>query len=227
MKRESSQPAGTAVFDICDTLYYSNTTHDFVRFVLEKEPVSARKFICWLLNTKFLPFKYFLIFLSIKTGRDKLRSFNVSMLKGFSRRDLAERANQFVNEFLAPRRIEPTQELLRTQAAAGLRIVLCSSSIEPVVKAIAEKLAIKDHVSTSLEYDGDLFTGRIAKDITRSKLQELKARNLLGELVFAVSDNLSDLELLSAAKHALAIVHNCRKEKFWRDHKLEVLKVGL
>lgn len=227
MNKAGSQPVGIAVFDICDTLYYSNTTHDFVRYVLENEPVSAKKIIYRSLNAKLLPFRYLIIFLSVQTGRDILRSFNVSMLKGLTRQDLAERAKQFVKEFLAQRRIEQIQELLHAKSAAGLRVVLCSSSIEPVVEAIAEELRIEDRVSTSLEYEGDVFTGRFSRDITRSKLQELRDRGLAGDLVYAASDNLSDLELLSAAKESLAIVHNGRKEEFWRDHKFDILSLSL
>jgi len=213
----------TIIFDICDTLYYSNTTHDFIRFAIAKEPMSQRKIFYNVLNAKYLPFRYLLIFFSVATGRDILRSYNVSLLKGVSRTELAEAAKRFVHEFLSSRKIDETQEMLKSRTDPGTRIVLCSASIEPVVEAIANELGIKHHVGTSLRFNDDIFTGRIFEDITGKKLSVLKENNLVGRLTCAVSDNLSDLELLSEAEHAFVVVHRGKKAEFWQKYNFEII----
>lgn len=226
MSSETHSQEQMAVFDICDTLYYSNTTHDFVRFVVDGEPLTLRNAFYKALNGKLLPFRYLLIFYGVRTGRDVLKKFNVSVLRGKSRDQLAALAKRFVSEFLDRRRIEHTHDLINAQKSAGRRVVLCSSSIEPVVSAVADALGTTDFVGTTLEYSGDVFTGRIADDITQKKVQSLKERGLTDRLAFAASDNTSDLELLTTADESVAIVHGGRKADFWRQHNLNTIDPG-
>jgi len=215
------------VFDICDTLYYSNTTHDFIRFVLEREPLSVGKATYNMLNSKLSPLRYLLVAIGVTTGRDLLRSFNISVLKGKHRSQLDRLAEQFVSEYLATRRIRQTQERLAEKRSEGLRLVLCSASIEPIVAAVARELHIEDFVATSLRYDGDTFTGTIDQDVTKIKLQTLKDRSLLGSLVYAASDNLSDRELLQAAETATAIIHGEKRRDFWKKFDFEIINLSL
>ncbi len=194
---------------------------------MQTRPISLRRAVYWTLNTRFLPFRYLLIFLSVKLGSDHLRTFNVSLLKGMRRTELYNYATGFVDEYLASRPIPETQELLREKAKGGLRIVLCSASIEPVVDAISDSIGVRDRLSSTLLYEEDVFTGKIALDITGSKLDALRERDLLGHLVFAASDNVSDLDLLKEADDAKAIVHEGRKREFWEGCGLEVLDLKI
>lgn len=219
-----STPIETAVFDICDTLYYSNTTHDFVRFVMQPTPISIRKVIYTILNSKRLPLRYFLIFLSVKTGRDLLRAYNVRLLREKSKTELQNLARSFVADYLSEKKIRQIHDLVASYKNRGFRVVLSSSSIEPVVAAVAEALKISHYVSTTLEYDHGAFTGKISRDITNDKIRALKERDLLGELKFAASDNTSDVDLLIYADKAIAIVHNTEKEAFWLRHKIDTIK---
>lgn len=225
--RKNEQALRTAVFDVCDTLYYSNTTHDFVRFVMERERMSPRKLAYSAVNSRVLPLRYALIYAGIRSGRDVMKSLNVAKLKGKTRDELFALAREFTSKFLDTRRIAETQRLISEQKGQGLRVVLCSSSIEPVVAAVAEDLSVDHFAATTLEYDGDIFTGRIAEDITKDKLGALERRGLGGEIAYAASDNVSDLALLSAAEKAVVIIHGTRKQEFWRKYQFETINLNL
>lgn len=217
----STAGAGMAVFDICDTLYFSNTTHDFIAFVVAKTGKGRPKH--WLANSKYLPFRYLLIAIGRHLGVDPLRAFNVGLLKGYARTELHELARQFVRDFLAKRRIENVHELLTGSHAAGRLVILCSTSIEPVVAEIAKEVGIDKFFGSELEYAAEVCTGRIADDVGDSKLERLKELCADHDLELAVSDNRGDLKLLKAAARPLAVVHARRKESFWRENNIETL----
>lgn len=217
----------TAVFDVCDTMYYSNTTHDFIHFVFKEKSISVKKLVYNLLNSKLLPLKYVLITVSVFTNLDLLKKLNVYLLKGMSLRSISQLAERFVDEFLQDKKIVQIHNLIKTYKCAGLCIILCSSSIEPVVKAIADKTGNKDYIGTELEFEKGIFTGKILKDTTSKKLEFLEKVNLSGKIEYAISDNVSDLELLTAANNGIAVVHNKKKYDFWRKHKVKIIDLNL
>jgi phosphoserine phosphatase len=211
-----------AVFDVCDTLYFSNTTHDFVRFVVSvKKRFRAQHSI---MNSKFLPFRYLFIGISVYLGTDPLRTFNVGLLKGYSRIELDQLARDFVATYLLDRRIEPVHAIVRNAKADGKRVILCSTSIDPVVAAVAGTLGDVEYISSTLEYVNDICTGRIADDVGTSKLERLRVIGIEGPIDAAYSDNFGDLQLLSAARHGVAVVHSERKKEFWRERNIETLR---
>lgn len=227
MTNKESKSIRTAVFDVCDTMYYSNTTHDFVRFVFNEKPFSFRKFIYKLFNSKLFPLRYLFIIIGIISGWDLLKKINVYLLKGMSFTQLSILAVRFVSEFLYDKQISQIHYLIDKYRKDGLRVVLCSSSIEPVIRAVAESLGIKYFVCTTLQFEGEIFTGKILEEITSKKLEILEKRELLGKIEYAVSDNLTDLELLSAAKQGIAVVHNKKKWKAWEKYHFEIIKLNL
>ncbi len=217
--------AQIAVFDVCDTLYYSNTTHDFVRFVMASEQLSVAKLAFLTVNSRILPFRYALIAYGVYTGNDLLKHYNVSRLKGKTRRELELLSRKFVGEFLAHRPISKTQELFRTLQEAKTQMVLCSSSIEPVVGAVAQHLGVSDYLATKLEYNADSFTGKIAEDITGKKLDAIEQAGFGGRLTVAVSDNWSDKDLLLAADHGIVVSYGGWGEERWTNYSFEMIRV--
>jgi HAD superfamily phosphoserine phosphatase-like hydrolase len=211
-----------AVFDLCDTLYFSNTTHDFVRFVVGSEGLLRRTFY-QTLNSKYLPARYFFIGLSVWGGWDLLRTLNISLLKNRTQSELSALGKRFVDEFLKDRKVAGVHALLEACRERGQHIILCSSSIEPVVASVAERLGFDSYVSTTLEYENGIFTGRIERNVSNKKLQDLKEEGLECGIDLAVSDNAGDLDLLKTARRSYAVVHSRRKEEFWKKYEIEIL----
>ena len=220
-------PAGLAVFDVCDTLYYSNTTHDFVRYFSENLARRDRKVLFHLLNHRLSPLRYGLIAVSVATGSDLFRKASIRLLRGVKESELATCAARFIAEVLDMRKIERTHHMISEYRKLGLEVVLCSSSIEPVVREVATYLGVSASVSTILETREGILTGRIIDDPTGRKLAVLRERYGNTRIAYAVSDNVSDLELLLAADHGIAISHNTRKSRFWKDRKIELIDLGL
>ncbi|MCC6453061.1 MAG: haloacid dehalogenase-like hydrolase [Acidobacteria bacterium] len=213
-----------AVFDVCDTLYYSNTTHDFIRFVIElPESERTKRALYSFLNSKALPIRYLLILISVATGWDAPKAINLRFLRGMTADRMEGLADRFVDQFLKERIIAETNDLLLKFRNEGLRIVLCSSSIEPVVTAVARATGITDQVSSTLIYEQEIFSGRIGEETVGKKLSFLRMAFPETEIEYAVSDNMSDADLLSAARRAIAVVHDPGKRSFWEERRFEII----
>jgi len=213
-----------AVFDVCDTLYYSNTTHDFIRFVIElPESERIKRALFSFLNSKSLPIRYLLILISVATGWDAPKAINLRFLRGMTADQMEVLADRFVNQFLKERKIAETNDLLLKFRNEGLRIVLCSSSIEPVVTAVARAAGITDQISSTLLYEQEMFSGRIGEETVGKKLGFLRRAFPETEIEYAVSDNKSDADLLSAAHRAIAVVHDPGKRSFWEKRRIEII----
>lgn len=215
-----------AVFDVCDTLYYSNTTHDFIRYIHSGRR-GKRKAGFQLLNHRFSPLRPALVGFGILTGNDVFRKANIGLLKGMGVAESLALAREFVREFLGRKKIEQTHGLVREFQGKGFDVVICSSSIEPVVRAVAEELGIEEFYSAELEFSGGRLTGRLAHDPTGRKLESLAKYRGNARIELAVSDNLSDASLLRAAKRGIAVVHRADKRRFWKDLDLELIDLTL
>ena len=226
METKSLMTESAAVFDVCDTLYYSNTTHDFIRFVAKEAAGPARRSAFKMLDHQLSPLRYLLVGVGLITGRDVFKMLSVAILKGMKDEEVRRVAERFVDEFLEMRKVPQTHKLIEQSARDGLRIVLCSSSIEPVVAAVAKRLGVRDFVCATLETESGRYTGRIQEDPTGKKLSVLRRISNL-KIDCAVSDNLSDLELLSAARRGIAVTHNERKRRFWAGRNFEVIDLDL
>ena len=212
-----------AVFDVCDTLYFSNTTYDFVDFVVRNQEVK-RSYLDSVLTSQYSPLRYLLIAMSVFTGWDYLRKFKIGMLKGYSRKELDMLASEFVVQFLDNRKIDVTHSLINEfKKRRKGRAILCSSSVEPVVAAVARNLQVDDYVCTTLKFTDDVCNGSIDHDVNREKLEDLRMAGFDRRIELAVSDNLGDLALLKAANKSFAVVHSERKAKFWKKHQIESL----
>lgn len=216
-----------AVFDVCDTLYYSNTTHDFIRYYVGHRGTAGKKALFAFTNHRFSPLRYMLIAVGVFTGWDVLKKLNVAMLSGASEREVDETAAAFVAEFLQGRKIKQTHDLIRACRETGQTVVLCSSSIEPVVAAVARELGVDAFVSTTLKRSGARHTGRIKEETSGKKVAAIASLLGGGAVELAVSDNVSDLDLLLSAQRAIAVSHNARKRTFWKDRNMELIDLDV
>ena len=217
------ESVSVAVFDVCDTLYYSNTTHDFIGYLARHKFGSLRRVIYYLVNHKLSPLRYALIALSVYSGRDLHKKIAVRLLKGISEIEIDALARVFVRNYLNSRKIVEAHQRLKELCDDGSEIVLCSSSIEPVVSAVASELKVGNFTCTTLEYNGNVLTGQIKEDITGKKVEALS--KYLGVAVpdHAISDNRDDLSLLLVARQGTAVVHSNRNFEFWNEQDVEMI----
>jgi len=85
----------------------------------------------------------------------------------------------------------------------GAKVVLVSTSLEPIVKAIADYLDVNDYIATKLKLENSLYTGLVEGSVvTGDKKLEL-VKHLLSTYehtnieTYFYSDHLSDIDLLN------------------------------
>lgn len=201
------------VFDICDTLYFSNTTFDFIDFYLKKSGSSFKSFVLGLIRNKYSPLFIVLYLLSKISGKDLPKYFALKLLKGSSTEELENVAKVFYQEYLTERRIFITHEILQEAQSQNFQVILLSSTLDPVARVIAENLHV-DFESSELEQKDDFFTGRLKSDITGKKHHLLKENS--GSAGYTVvTDNFTDYELVKGATNRYVVIHDKKAESHW------------
>ncbi|RYE25839.1 MAG: hypothetical protein EOP51_02670 [Sphingobacteriales bacterium] len=212
----ANEAKNIALFDVCDTLYYSNTTFDFIFYYLKNhKPDNLPKFKR-LLNKGSFSF-WFNIALAKFMGNDVIRNRAIKMLKGESKEALYKAGKDFTKMLTSQKKIEETHRLMESYQGNGYRIMLVSASIDPVVHNIAADLDAK-YYSTTLGYDANgICTGVIARDLTGKKYETIQAQMELDgiEQIAAVSDNSSDRPMLAMAQQKHIVVYRETDKDVW------------
>lgn len=205
---------GLIIFDVCGTLYNSNTTFDFLEFYWSRK--GAHLSLVFLRLSRSLIGKIFWAVASRVSGKDLFRTVAIRTLAG-ERCDAVEAVAQtFAHDILASRSISPVIELFRAQRLSGARLVLLSASICPVVRAIAINLSADGYYCTSLVVNDGRYGGSIERDMRGIKKQVyLQEMERGGDFTF-VTNNREDLPLLEIASTAYIVARN-KDLKFWKS----------
>src|SRR5688572_18993756 len=214
------------VFDICDTLYYSNTTFDFIKFVLETRKMSGQLYWFNHYTKRSSPIFLGLAVLQKITKADWSKKLSLKLLQGISKTELYALGQQFEKQFLPSRIIAQTHQMLEKLKADGKTIVLISASLDPVVAAIAEALKVEFRCS-ELEYDAQgNFTGNLKFEMTGQKLKALQEMLSHQQANFAVAtDNFTDFGLVEAACQRYVVVYNEKALNFWQSLDPDFIKL--
>jgi len=213
-----------AIFDICGTLYRSNTTFDFLDFYWRERGATWHRHFVRALRSP--PGKATHRILSWVMHKDIFRALAVRTLAGQAAVDVEVMARRFVREFLAERRHQEVFALMDSERKAGAKIVLMSSSIHPVVRAVATALDVDRYFCSHLaEVEGRLL-GYFSSDI-RGKKHDVFEKNYVYEDEFLfVTDNKEDLPLLKKSTCAY-IVTSKRRQSFWGANKHKFFNIIL
>lgn len=226
--RDGADPE-TYVVDVCGTLVVDDTTLGLVRHHFARD--GKRPLRAWLVNAvatpRRLPWWGFAVAEKL-TGQQLLKHFAVRLLAGERSEALDQSAREYARALLAERRIAPVWEVLEEPFAMG-RVVLASSSLEPVVAALASLTGARYVASRLAQRDGRL-TGRYATDLTGRKPQALVEKYgeaLLEKPVGVVTDNASDRALVETASVAYIVLHRTAHRKRWLGIGANVIEIGL
>jgi len=208
--------------DVCNTLFDSNTTFDFIRFILKRD-CRFRFLILQSVSSTNSPLYYLMVFLNKLVGRDVIRAIGIWFLKNKSEAHLAVLAKQFFDEYLTSRRNGLVFNLLKQQEG---KIILLSSSISPIIKVVASHYGF-GFVCSELDFNSSLANGKLKTDLTGKKhrvLKKLIADNNFDNLV-AISDNHSDYEMIKMANHRYVVIKSETDKSFWKDLSPQFLLV--
>ena len=198
------------IFDVCGTLYNSNTTFDFIRYF--------RRDSTYIKLLSSMPIKLFFVVLGKIIFLDLYRYLFIYSLKGVERTTLIKAANDFYDNVLQYKKIDTTHQLLDLRKMqSGADIIYCSASLDIIVQVISERLGGR-HYSSSLSFSPDgICSGFLSNDLLGKKDILFKGK----EIELTVTDNISDLMLLYISKNSF-IVSKEKNVSFWRKKGLTV-----
>lgn len=213
------------VFDVCDTLFYSNTTFDFIAYVLKS--TSRTKYLALkALISRTSPVAWPLMVLAKLSKVDWQKKLALQLLKGITKEELYAYGRSFCQEYLNTCKIQQTHALLSQTHAEGTLLLLLSASLDPVIAAVADSVGAT-FKSTELQYDKNgVFTGEIKKEMTGQKLNELK--NILKDSDYhltVATDNFTDRHLVEAAHKRYVVIYNEKARAYWQDLSPEFIQL--
>ena len=192
------------IIDICGTLYHSNTTFDFLRYI---KPIRSKILFSF-------PSKVFFKLFMLVTNQDLLRSMCIKCLSGIPKSYLYARAALFHNEVLKHKIVLQTQELIYNfKKEQECDLYFYSASIDPVVHVISEFYSIP-YKSSELQYSDGVSTGSLSLDLLGKKDAYLNNQ----QVKYVITDNKSDLKLIYKSEKSF-IITSQNNLAFWNTVK--------
>lgn len=205
----------THYYDICWTLYRSNTTFDFIDYVLlgdgDKPTIVRERGAKYSKIRKLRQIRLFrLANLCIfkLTRRDLWREYAIKQLAGLTQKQVEQLAGDFADNHLSKLKISKIWEKIQTDGDN----YLLSSTIEPIAKAVSQQIGNCPYKATTLEYEDDTLTGKICNDLLSCKISDDGMPS--GDYSIC-TDNLTDINLIVKAKEATIVTYD-NKQRWLR-----------
>ncbi|ELR71250.1 hypothetical protein C900_02865 [Fulvivirga imtechensis AK7] len=202
------------VADICNTLFNINTTFGFIDFYLKQRKSYVRSVAFRFLVAKWSPLFYILIIANKLSGKDWHKKMALRLLKGEAKSDLYQEAEKFYTNKLCHLQIEPCYRLLEQAQQNGEKIVLLSSSIDPVVYGISKAIGA-EYSSTEIAYDKERCAGFVLRELSGNKDKILSDFSGFSSIT-VMTDNFSDKRLLEKAHIRYVVLNHPGDRKKWR-----------
>ncbi|MCX7788495.1 MAG: HAD-IB family hydrolase [Spirochaetes bacterium] len=191
-----------AFFDVDHTLTRHSTGRRFVFLGVQKGvfPISA------LLT---MPFYYTCYRLGFMPIRKLDRSF--PFLRGKTREELEELAAKTFDQWIKKDIYPEAAQLIQSLQARGTRVILATSSLDMLVRPLAQYLGVPEYISSSLEFLNHRSTGNLigfpafGDEKKRFVLEFLEQNGGTAEECSFYSDSITDLPLLEEVAHPMAV----------------------
>lgn len=197
-------PAPIAFFDLDGTLVMGQTQQLFVSFLRSRGEV-AWAYLAGV-GLWFAAYK-----LGLVNPTEQLRERGAHLLGGKTQAEVEALMDDFAEQVLAPRLHPGAVVALADHKTAGARVVILSAALEPLVEALARRLAVTEWAATSLEVADGRFTGRLAGRSLYGGEKVVAARRILEQsgidpaACFAYADHETDLDLLRLVGRPVAV----------------------
>ena len=181
------------LFDICGTIYRSNTTFDFLEFYLKEN----KRFRLYRAIYKSFFWKIINRALRSWLHYDLTRILALRFLKGTSYSELSKQAKLFTEVYLSQvRNIEIYNTIEHLISIDKSKVLLVSATIDVVAEAVADSLHCEQYYSTALEYKDGACTGKMVKDLLGNKCMFLNEKGILHQIKSFFTDDLTDADVL-------------------------------
>jgi len=214
------------VVDLCETLFFEDTTVGLISFHLKRsDKFYWRKLALFFLAHHASPIHFVSKAFEWLTNRQFSKNLIIRLLTGVNVKDLDESAIKYADYLISNKKIP---SVWATIARIDRQVTLvASASLEPIVKVIARHLNAY-YVASELQVRDGAFTGRYRKDITGEKEHAILLKYGSGRLqrgLAVITDNLSDLRLITRAKYRFVVIHKERQLARWCQLSAEYIRV--
>ncbi|KJE27992.1 HAD phosphoserine phosphatase-like hydrolase, IB family protein [Geobacillus kaustophilus] len=209
-----------ALFDVCGTIFHSNTTFDFLEYYLKNNKTfrvfnKIRKSII-LKITNHLIYKL--------TKIDLMRLIATRFLNGSSLEDIQKASKEFVKILVKYKLNKQIYDLIVQYKNAGYHIVLFSGSYSFIVEEVMKLINADAFYASSLKIKDNVVTGKYDKDILLKKKEIFKKEYKQYSDLVVVTDNKTDLDLIEIATKGF-IVSKKKNKNFWLSKKLNHIEL--
>jgi HAD superfamily hydrolase (TIGR01490 family) len=194
-----------AFFDLDKTVIAKSSTLAFGRPFYKGGLVNRRA----VLKSSFAQFVY-LLQGADEDSMDKMRDYLKALCAGWSVQQVRDIVDETLHELIDPLVYAEAVELFEEHRAAGREVVIVSSSGEEVVGPIGDMLGVDRVIATRMEVEDGCYTGDIAfyayGENKATAIEELAATQGwdLADC-FAYSDSVTDVPMLAAVGHPVAV----------------------
>lgn len=195
------------IFDICGTLYKSNTTFDFLGWMFKEN----KKFLLYKKVYTNIVWKIFNKILRHFFHIDLTRILALQFLKGINKEALSKKADEFVGSFLSTKKNNDIIGALNKLKENTSNVIIMSATIDIVAEAIAKSLQIEHFGSSLLKYEDNVCQGYLVRDLLGNKASYLKQS---ANIAAVFTDDLSDADILDFAKEKNIIIYKKTAHKW-------------
>lgn len=193
-------------FDLDKTLITKNSYEIVLNVLKRRRVISFRKFL------------YYKFFLLLRRNIDKKMKTLAKVFEGVDINRLDKVMKAFIfTEFDQMKNIKVVEELEKHNTR-DKKIVLVTTSFEPIAKYAAKYFHIPEYVSTKLEVKNGKYTGKILGNINYKEEKVNRLKNYDFTDSFAYSDHNSDIPLLKKATYRYAVNPNKRLLRYAKNH---------
>lgn len=180
------------VVDLCGTIVFRNTTHDFMRYAALG---SVRRIAAFMILSRPAAFLF------SRLNTELQRKLLIGCLRGIARTDLASWGREYARITLEMYSRSEVLDRINAAQQQGMRVVLASASLDFIVSGFSHVLGVEAAVSTSLKYSSDQrCLGLVDQDSTGRKLELLQEYIGESDVLFEViTDNPEDIDLMDVA----------------------------
>lgn len=211
-------------FDIDGTLVHGNTQLGFLIFLRKKSIISLWQFILIVLQ-------YVLFLLKLNPNLLYVFNYAYSPLQGKTIIELNELIDEFIQhtDFLHKQVYPEAIAIIREHQKAGRKVLLLTTSIEPLAQAIATQIGVDTVLGTHLEINNNIYTGNIDGELISGSKKVYAANIFLQENqiswnhTWAYADNISDKPILKHVKYPFAVNPHKILRKYAKSAKWNVL----
>ena len=171
---------------------------------------------------------YYQAFGADQNQMERIKEELAALTKGWDRDEVMALVNETVGEIVAPLAYSEALAIIDAHRQSGRRVVVISASPEEIVRPLCKYLGISEVIATRAEVDEDgKYTGEIelypygpAK--AQAMIEMAREQDIDLEKSYAYSDSASDVPMLEAVGHPVAVNPDAELEKVATERGWEI-----